>query len=90
MESEESKKAFDRLQEALGKGYVLQGRAIQVTREIQTADGKPIAYATYAVDEKGKKVLEIESVQGDNEYISEISKEQRKKIERLGFKFNEE
>jgi hypothetical protein len=90
MESEESKKAFDELQEALGKGYVLQDRAVQVTREIQTADGKPIAYATYAVDDKGKRVLEIESVQGDNEYISEISKEQRKKIEKLGFKFNEE
>jgi hypothetical protein len=90
MESGESKKAFDRLQKALGITYALQGIAIRVTREIQTADGKPIAYAIFGVDENGKKVLSIESVKGDNEYISEISQKRREKIEKLGFKFNEE
>jgi hypothetical protein len=90
MESEESKKVFDELQEALGEGYTLKGRTVQVIREIKISPRKSIAYARYTIDEKGKRFLTIESVQGDNEYISEISKEQRKRIEKLGFKFLEE
>jgi hypothetical protein len=90
MENEESKKAFDGLQKALGKGYVLQDKTVQLIELIKVADGEPIAYATYAVDDKGKRVQTITSTKGDGEYISEISKSQRKKIEKLGFKFLEQ
>ena len=61
-----------------------------VTRGIQTSEGKEVAIVTYGIGPNGLKAIEIESAEGDNEYISEFTNKDRERLKQLGIDINEE